>query len=101
MRRFFGTRTTRLGVSLAAAGLLLASSAGVTFAHTQTVTPPAHDGPVVTGPISKSWAQAHCNAQSPAVVADASGGVVVFSPQAALPCPPVENPGGHVHPGAD
>lgn len=83
--------------------LLGAAAVSVVFAvpaaaHGQVVQPPSKDAPVVTGPISKAWAQAHCNAASPAIVADASNGVVAFPPGAALPCPPVPNPGGHVHP---
>ena len=65
------------------------------LAHRQTVTPPGQDGPVIfNDPISQAFAQAHCHAQSPAVVAQASGGVVMFSPAGPLPCPPVANPGG-------
>jgi len=81
--------------SLAAALALLAAMAIPVAAHSQTVTPPGQDA-VVSGPISKAWAQAHCNAAAPAVVAGASNGVVVFTPQAALPCPDVANPGGQV-----
>ena len=79
---------------------LLALTAAPALAHGQTVQPPSKENPVVSGPISNAWAQAHCNAQSPAVVADASGGVVIFTPQGPLPCPEVANPGGHVHPHA-
>jgi hypothetical protein len=65
-------------------------------AHTQTVTPPGQD-PVVSGPIAVPWVQGHCHAQAPAVTGEASGGVVVFSPQAALPCSDeITNPGGQV-----
>jgi hypothetical protein len=65
-------------------------------AHTQTVTPPGQD-PVVSGPIAVPWVQGHCHAQAPAVTAEASGGVVVFSPQGALPCSDeITNPGGQV-----
>jgi hypothetical protein len=53
--------------------------------------------PVVSGPISNPWPQAHCNAASPAIIADRSNGVVQFLPGAALPCPAVANPGGQVH----
>ncbi len=82
-----------LGFALAAAVAIAAPAA----AHSQTVTPPAQDGPVVIGPISKGWAQAHCHAMAPAVVAAASNGVVVFTPAGALPCPSnVMNPGGQV-----
>lgn len=67
-------------------------------AHTQIVYPRGQDSPTVEGPISNPWAQAHCNANSPSVVADASGGVVAFLPAGALPCPPTPNPGGQIHP---
>ena len=81
------------GLALVAALAVAAPAA----AHSQTVTPPSSDAPVVIGPISKAWAQAHCHAMAPAVVAAASGGVVAFSPAAALPCPAnVTNPGGQV-----
>lgn len=67
------------------------------LAHTQTVTPPGQDNPVVSGPIARPWIQGHCRAQAPAVVAEASGGVVVFTPQTALPCSDtITNPGGQV-----
>jgi hypothetical protein len=89
---------TRIAAAAAAITLVAVGSVAVASAHSQTVTPPGQDGPTVTGPISKSWAQAHCNSNAPSVVALASGGVVVFSPAAALPCPPVENPGGQIHP---
>jgi hypothetical protein len=78
------------------AGLALAVPSAA-LAHTQTVTPPGQDAPVIqSDPISKPYAQAHCHAQSPAIVSEASGGVVAFSPAGALPCPPVPNPGGQV-----
>lgn len=82
-----------LGLALTAALAIAAPIA----AHSQTVTPPSKDGPVVVGPISKGWAQAHCHAMAPAVVAAASDGVVVFTPGGPLPCPThVTNPGGQV-----
>lgn len=79
---------------------LLAVGAAPALAHGQTVQPPSKDSPVVSGPISNAWAQAHCNAEAPAVTAEASGGVAVFTPQAALYCPAVPNPGGQEHPHA-
>lgn len=86
-------RTLSLGFALAAALAIAAQVA----AHSQTVTPPGQDGPVVVGPISKGWAQAHCHAMAPAVVGAASDGVVVFTPGGALACPThVTNPGGQV-----
>jgi hypothetical protein len=83
--------------SLVLASMLTLMSATALFAHSQVVTPPSSDVPVVSGPISKPWAQAHCNAASPGIIADRSNGVVQFLPAAALPCPPVSNPGGQVH----
>jgi hypothetical protein len=67
-------------------------------AHSQLVQPPSKDAPVVAGPISNAWAQAHCHAASPAIVAERSDGVVQFLPAGPLPCPPVPNPGGQAHP---
>jgi hypothetical protein len=76
---------------VAGAPLMMAVPAA---AHTQTVTPPGQD-PVVSGPIARPWIQGHCQAAAPAVTGGASGGVVIFSPQQALPCDPnIENPGG-------
>jgi hypothetical protein len=89
--------TARAAIGAVGATLLLASSGGLAFAHTQTVTPPGLGDDVVSGPISKGWAQAHCQSNAPAVVAEASDGVVAFLPVSAL-CLPVENPGGQVHP---
>jgi hypothetical protein len=80
-----------LGASLLA--LLIAGSA---LAHTQTVNPNGN-GEGFTKPISKAWAQAHCHAASPALVSEASNGVVQCLPAAALPCPAVPNPGGQIH----
>jgi hypothetical protein len=91
-------RVRRLTGIWIAALALLALTAPSAMAHSQTVQPPSHESPVVSGPISKAWAQAHCYAQSPAVVAEASGGVVSFNPPGVLPCPATPNPGGQVHP---
>jgi hypothetical protein len=86
----------RLLVTVALAGIAAISMASPAAAHTQEVTPPGKD-PVVSGPIAVPWVQGHCRAQAPAVTGDASGGVVVFSPQAALPCDDtITNPGGQV-----
>lgn len=90
-------RFTRFCVP-ATSALLIILSAGSASAHTQTVQPPAQDAPTVSGPISNSWAQAHCHANAPTVVADASDGVVTFTPGAPKPCGPIPNPGGQVHP---
>jgi hypothetical protein len=78
---------------IATASLSIAAPAA---AHTQTVTPPGQDA-VVSGPIAVPWIQGHCQAQAPAVTGEASGGVVIFSPQQALPCSDtITNPGGQV-----
>ncbi|HUH17155.1 MAG TPA: hypothetical protein VMM85_04335 [Methylomirabilota bacterium] len=71
---------------------------GTASAHRFTVDPRGSGDPdIVNEPISQPYAQAHCHAQSPAVVSGASGGVVSFSPAEALPCPAdVTNPGGQV-----
>jgi hypothetical protein len=77
-------------------GVAAVSMATPAAAHTQEVTPPGKD-PVVSGPIAVPWVQGHCHAQAPAVTAEASDGVVVFSPQGALPCSDeITNPGGQV-----
>ena len=93
------TRTRPILVAVGGALLLAVAGAGSALAHSQVVQPPSQDTPVVSGPISNPWAQAHCHAASPAIVADASNGVVRFTPAAALPCPAVPNPGGQVHGG--
>jgi hypothetical protein len=80
--------------SLVAALALLAAMAIPVAAHSQTVTPAGQDAAVVSGPIARPWIQGHCKAAAPAVVAEASNGVVVFTPQSALPCTGVLNPGG-------
>jgi hypothetical protein len=85
-----------LTATFLAAGLLVLSFGGV-LGHSQTVTPPGIGEAVVQGPISNPWAQAHCTAAAPGVVADSSNGVVQFLPAAALPCPLVPNPGGEIH----
>jgi hypothetical protein len=80
----------------ASAILMLVMSVASAAAHTQTVNPNGN-GDGFTKPISNAWAQAHCSAQSPSIVAERSNGVMAFSPAAALPCPLVPNPGGQVH----
>lgn len=92
------SRLRRTIVATASGSLLVLAVAGSALAHSQVVQPPSHDEPVVSGPISRAWAQAHCNAAAPAVVADASDGVVRFRPGTALPCPLIANPGGQIHP---
>lgn len=77
---------------IGAAPLLMAGPAA---AHTQTVTPPGQDGPVVSGPIARPWIQGHCQAAAPMVTFQASGGVVDFFPHGELACDPnILNPGG-------
>lgn len=93
-----GSRLRRTLAAAAASSLLVLAVAGSVLGHSQIVQPPSHDEPVVVGPISKAWAQAHCNSAAPATVANASDGVVRFLPGAALPCPAIANPGGQVHP---
>jgi len=83
-----------IALGVGAASLVMASPAA---AHTQTVTPPSKDEPVVQGPIARPWVQGHCQAQAPAVSGEASGGVAVFAPQGFVPCADtVMNPGGQV-----
>jgi hypothetical protein len=91
--------TRRLAWALLGSIMLLGLGTAQVAAHSQTVDPNGN-GDGFTKPISNAWAQAHCNSSAPAVVADASNGVVRFNPAAALPCPAVANPGGQVHPGA-
>jgi hypothetical protein len=95
--RMLGIRAlTRAGGAAALAVISLTLGGVEAGAHTQIVTPPSQDEPVVSGPISKPFAQAHCNAAAPEVLGTDS--VVGFAPYAALPCPAVANPGGQVHP---
>lgn len=88
--------TQRFVHSLLGASLLALLATGSALAHTQTVNPNGN-GEGFTRPISKPWAQAHCHAESPGLVSEASNGVVQFLPAAALSCPAVHNPGGQVH----
>lgn len=68
-------------------------------AHSQSVQPAAHEEPVVAGPISRPFAQAHCHSAAPAV--HVGHPVVSFSPAEALACTSATvNPGGQVHPHA-
>jgi hypothetical protein len=100
MRGTSSRRRIRRLLPLVGGSLLALAAAGPIAGHSQIVTPPGADAPVVSGPISQRFAQAHCNAQSPSIVADRSGGVVQFLPAGALPCPAVTNPGEQVHPHA-
>ena len=85
----------RIAAFVAAIGLTAALVTPVA-AHSHTVDPNGN-GEGFTKPVSKPWAQAHCNAQSPEVLAEVNA-ASWFNPAAALPCPAVENPGGQVHP---
>ncbi|NJD28947.1 MAG: hypothetical protein FIA92_11695 [Chloroflexi bacterium] len=78
------------------ASLLALVTASTALGHSQTVDPNGN-GDGFTKPISKAWAQAHCHAASPAIISEASNGVVQFLPAGALPCPAVPNPGGQIH----
>jgi hypothetical protein len=86
----------KTGSAAAVALAALAFGSPHVGAHSQIVQPPSKDEPVVQKPISNAWAQAHCRAASPEVLGTEH--VVGFAPFQALPCPPVENPGGQVHP---
>jgi hypothetical protein len=86
----------RLVRALLAGSLMALLIGGSALAHSQTVNPNGN-GEGFAKPISKAWAQAHCHAASPALVSEASNGVVQFLPAAALPCPAVTNPGGQTH----
>ena len=90
-----GRRLTSIG---AAIGVISMLGAGPALAHSQTVSPPGHEDPVREGEaVSRQWAQAHCNAASPEVLADS--GVAAFSPAGALAClEEYENPAGRSHP---
>ena len=59
---------------------------GSVAAHRQIVDPKGGDT-LISGPIARPWVQAHCHAAALAVVFEASGGVVAFSPGATVPCP--------------
>jgi hypothetical protein len=98
MNSTFRQKSKRALASVSVVAILALAGSHAAYGHSQTVTPPSEEVPVVTGPISKPYAQAHCNSNAPATVAEASNGVVVFTPAGALPCPPIPNPGGQVHP---
>ena len=85
---------TKTLVAVIASVSALALAAGAS-AHGIIVTPPGQTDPVVSQPVSQPFAQAHCHAQSPAVLSD-SPAAAQFVPGAALPCPGVPNPGGQV-----
>lgn len=89
-------RSTTLGSvarAAATATLLLGLAAGSVAAHSQTVTPNGN-GDGFTKGISNAWAQAHCNARSPEVLATiAVNAANSFSPAGNFACPtePGEN----------
>ena len=89
MRRIIAAVATLAALALALALAL----AGGASAHTLTVTPTGQDPVLFNEPVAQPWVQGHCRAQAPAELAD-SPGAAQFSPGAALPCPPVLNPGG-------
>lgn len=95
------TRSSRVAAVVAATFAVTFATASGAGAHSQTVEPPSKTSPVVSGPVSNAWAQAHCNAASPGIVGEASNGVMTFTPASALPCPPTPNPGGQVHPDSE
>lgn len=88
----------RVGRAAIAGTMLLALSSATVAAHRITVTPNGNGDGFGPRPISRAWAQAHCNAMSPFHIAESSKGVVQFLPAEALPCNPVANPGGQTHP---
>lgn len=85
----------RTSISALLATGLLALTAGATMAHGLSVTPPGQDDPVVSGPVSRGWALAHCRAAAPEK-ATAASPVVAFNPPSQLGCPTSANPGGQV-----
>jgi hypothetical protein len=85
----------RKTIAIVVASVWALSLAGGASAHALIVTPPGQDGPVVARPVSQMYAQAHCHAQSPSELSD-SPAAAQFVPGAALPCPPVRNPGGQL-----
>jgi hypothetical protein len=80
MRTTTKRRTARAAL---AAAMLLALTATTAAAHRQTVDPNGN-GEGFTKPISNPWAMAHCKAASPLLIADASNGVVQFTPAQAF-----------------
>ena len=85
--------TRRALGAFAAATMLIALAAGPAAAHSQTVDPNGN-GEGLTKPISNPWAQAHCHASSPAVLAStAAHAANSFSPTGAFPCPTEAAPG--------
>lgn len=87
-------------VATALAALLIALTTGVAAAHGLEIRPHGQNEPVVEGPVSQAWAQAHCQAEAPETATAVSGGVVVFTPAEALDCEEEQNPGGQIHPHA-
>lgn len=79
--------THHLVRAAATAMLVLAMSAGAVAAHSQTIDPNGNAETKVK-PVSRAWAQAHCHAASPEVLATtAEHAANSFTPAGALPCP--------------
>lgn len=91
----------RVARAVMASAMLLALSSATVAAHQVVITPNGNGDGFGPLPISKVWAQAHCNASSPSHIADSSKGVVQFLPASPKPCDPIANPGGQIHPHAD
>lgn len=86
--------------AVAATAIAVVAFASPATAHEKAVEPRGSGEGHDRTAISRTWAQAHCHAQAPDRATANSGGVVVFFPAGALPCPAAPNPGGHVHPHA-
>jgi hypothetical protein len=89
-------RIPRLAATAVVAVVFSLALAPTALAHSQSVSPPGQDEPVILSePIARPWIQGHCKAAAPAVSGEASGGVATFSPTHELPCDPaITNPGG-------
>jgi hypothetical protein len=81
-------------LTVALATVWIVASITPASAHRLTVDPPGQTDPTVDSAVSQAYAQAHCHAAAPETATASSGDVVVFTPAAELPCPPVLNPGG-------
>jgi hypothetical protein len=97
-RQAFTRTVLAAAVAAVLVSAMFAVAASPASAHQLDVNPPGQETKS-KGAVSTDWAQAHCNAQSPEVLA--SRGAATFTPQGALPCPPEANPGGQVHPHVD
>lgn len=77
----------RLGTALVTATIVAVTATASAAAHSQTIDPNGN-GPTRTKPVSRAWAQAHCNARSPEILATtAAHAANSFTPAASLPCP--------------